>query len=255
MTLLPDRYLAVIRREGDRFADAAVKALERRVPSCPEWTVHDLVVHLGIVHRHKERIVRGLLGENPGVEGLEPPDDPADLIAWYSEGLDLLHDTLQSADPDAAAWTWHEPDQTVGFWYRRMALETAVHRADAELGAGRDVTPVAADVAVDGLDEVLGPIMAAYTDDPRWSFEPDGRVVALETSVRHAVRRLHLGTGSHGVGWVYGAGQNGGSDVTITAPASDLYLWVWGRAPADVLTVEGDVALVELVREVVASVT
>jgi hypothetical protein len=136
-----------------------------------------------------------------------------------------------------------------------MALETAVHRVDAELGAGSEVTPVDADVAVDGLDEVLGPIMTGYTADPTWEFVPDGRVVALETSVRHAVRRLHLGTGSHGAGWIYRGGENGGADLRITAPASDLYLWTWGRAPREVLTIEGDETLVDLVRDTVASAT
>jgi len=255
MPLHPDRYLEVLRREGDRFADAAAGELERPVPSCPDWSVADLVAHLGVVHRHKERIVREGHTENPGIAGCEPPDDPGDLVGWYAEGLDLLHDTLRTADPDAPAWTWHAPDQTAGFWHRRMALETAVHRADAELGAGMPVTAVDADVAVDGIDEVLGPIMAAYTTDPEWAFVPDGRVVALETSVLHAVRRLHLGEGARGPGWIYRAGTNGAADVTIRARACDLYLWVWGRAPGEALTVEGDAALAGLVRETVARVT
>jgi uncharacterized protein (TIGR03083 family) len=255
MTLHPDRYLGVTDSEGRRLGDAAAGCLGNPVPSCPGWSVADLVAHVGVVHRHKERIVHGLLDENPGVDGLEPPDGEADLIAWYTEGLDLLIDTLRTADPDAPAWTWHDADQTVGFWIRRMAHETTVHRVDAELGAKIDVATIDPELAVDGLDEVLGPIMAAYSDDPRCEFRPDGRVVELETSVSHAVRRLRLGSGSHGPGWTYGAGQNGDPTTSITGRASDLYLWAWGRADDDVLTVTGDRSLSALVRAVVAEAT
>jgi uncharacterized protein (TIGR03083 family) len=253
--LHPDRYLTVLETEGLRLADAAAGSLEAPVPSCPGWRVADLVAHVGVVHRHKERIVHGLWRDNPGIEGLEPPEGDAELLSWYIEGLDLLADTLRCADPDAPAWSWHEPDQTTGFWFRRMAHETTVHRVDAELGAGLDRSGVDAELAVDGLDEVLGPVMAAYTADARWAFRPDGRVLEMETSVRHAVRRLHLGTGSHGTGWTYSAGQNGEPTTRVSGRACDLYLWAWGRSGEDVLAVTGDPSLVAVVRSVVAEVT
>ena len=254
-TLHPDRYLDVVESEGRRLGDTAGGCFDNPVPSCPGWKVADLVAHVGVVHRHKERIVHGLLAENPGIDGLQPPDDEGALLSWYAEGLDLLVDTLRTADPDAPAWSWHEPNQTVGFWFRRMAHETTVHRVDAELAAGVDPAPIDPEVAVDGLDEVLGPIMAAYTTDPHWGFRPDGRVVGLETSVKHAVRRLRLGTSKHGEGWTYGAGQNGEPTTLITGRACDLYLWAWGRAEDDVLTVTGNPALPGTVRSTVAAVT
>ena len=39
-------------------------------------------------------------------------------------------------DPAAPSWTWWPDDQTAGFWLRRMAQETAVHRVDVELPLG-----------------------------------------------------------------------------------------------------------------------
>jgi uncharacterized protein (TIGR03083 family) len=254
-TLHPDRYLAVIETEGRRLAEVAAGCFDCPVPSCPGWRVADLVAHVGVVHRHKERIVHGLLTENPGITGLEPPQDDADLLSWYLEGLDLLDDTLRTANPDDPAWSWHAADQTVGFWFRRMAHETTVHRVDAEQSAGAERASIDAELAVDGLDEVLGPVMAAYTNEPSFEFQPDGRVVGLETSVRHAVRRLHLGTGVHGRGWTYGAGQNGEPTTLVEGRACDLYLWAWGRAGDEVLTISGDRSLASLVRSVVAEVT
>ena len=57
------------------------------------------------------------------------------------------------------AWSWWEPDQTVGFWYRRMALETVVHRVDVETQFGPP-SAIDAALAVDGIDEVLTLMLA-----------------------------------------------------------------------------------------------
>jgi hypothetical protein len=59
------------------------------------------------------------------------------------------------------------PDQTVGFWARRMALETVVHRVDAEQARGA-VAPVDAALATDGIDEILVIMLAGD-----WSEDPD----------------------------------------------------------------------------------
>jgi uncharacterized protein (TIGR03083 family) len=253
MILAPSRYLETIRTEGTRLFHSAAKDMKAPVPSCPGWTVTDLVEHLGIVHRHKELIVRTLATEDAGHRD-DAPLDPEDLLAWFAEGHDLLLDTLESADPAGAVWTWYPPDQTVSFWIRRMAHETAIHRADAELARG-PVTPIDPDIAADGVDEVLGPITAAYTEDPRWEFRPDGRIVELQAAETGRVYRLRIGTGSHGPGWTFGPGDHADVTTRITAPASDLDLWAWGRAPAGVLSVEGDPDLVDLIRSVAAEAT
>ncbi|HSR15674.1 MAG TPA: maleylpyruvate isomerase family mycothiol-dependent enzyme [Gemmatimonadales bacterium] len=253
MTISTARLLEALRVQGSLLFRAATRGMQANVPSCPGWTVGDVVGHVGGIHRHKELVVRTLAQEEPR-ERAEPPEDPEDRLAWYAEGLDLLLDTLETADPEARVWTWHEPDQSVGFWVRRMAHETAIHRADTELPRG---VPTALDpeLASDGIDEVLGPVIAAYTTDPADEFRPDGRVVELNVTETGMVRRLHLGTGGHGPGWTYGPGEHGTPTTVITARASDLDLWAWGRAPETVLTVQGDPDPVVMVRRVVASVT
>lgn len=57
--------------------------------------------------------------------------------------------------PEDPAGSWHTSDQEVGFWIRRMAQETVIHRIDAELATGQPVAPVPAGLAVDGIDETL----------------------------------------------------------------------------------------------------
>ena len=68
-----------------------------------------------------------------------------------------------------------------------MALEAAVHRYDAEL-AHRDPTPVADDLAVDGIDEVLRVMLAGPWWAERVETEhPVDAVVAVESGGRLGV--------------------------------------------------------------------
>src|SRR5690606_21081055 len=65
-----------------------------------------------------------------------------------------LLEELSAQDPDASTMTRWSPPQPAGFWFRRMALEVAVHRYDAELTHGVP-TPIDAGPAADGVDEAL----------------------------------------------------------------------------------------------------
>ena len=252
MRLDPDRYLEHVADDGERLVEAAAAHLDAPVPWCPGWVGRDVISHTGVVHRHKTAIVADRLLENPDPDEA-PVDDPA-LLAWYREGLAGMLAALGDTDSAAAVWTWHSPEQTVGFWVRRMAHETAIHRADAESTAG-PITPLDPTLAADGVDEVLGPIMAAYTTDPAWEFAPDGSTVEVRLPDVGEVRHLVMGSGKHGPGWLYEEGPAAGPAAVIEAPASALDLWAWGRADEAVLSIDGDAAPVRTIRAVVASVT
>jgi len=109
---------------------AAAAALDDAVPSCPGWTVADLVTHVGHVYLHKVAVMRD--GEWPD------PWPPAELaavapLALLERGYRELTAEFAARRPIQTALTWYEPEQTVGFWIRRMAQETVVHRMDAQL--------------------------------------------------------------------------------------------------------------------------
>jgi uncharacterized protein (TIGR03083 family) len=249
--LQPERYLELIEADGRTLARAGTGDLGRPVPTCPGWSLRDLVGHVGVVHRHKERIVRERLSENPDPE--QAPDDEL-LRTWYDDGLEMLLATLASVPPDTPAITWYPPEQTVGFWQRRMAQETAIHRADAEAASGV-VSTLAADLAADGLDEVLGPIMCAYTDDPTYRFSADGRTAVIHLADVGEERTLRLGEGRYGPGWIYEEGNAPTPAASIEGTASDLDLWAWGRGPADALEVHGDRTILDLIRSVASEAT
>ena len=226
-----------IRREADAFLAAARRGLEPQVPGCPEWTVRELTHHLGSVHRfHARHIVRGVT-DPPEKWAAELPGD-ADLLEWFDEGVDELLVTLRTVDLDGPAWNWapHTP-QVAAFWPRRMALETAVHRWDAE-SAHHDANGFDLDIALDGIDEML--TVMGPSDPP--TDQPAGTAVVRATDAERewAVR---MGPGRFEV---VDLGQ-GEPDAVLEGTATALLLALWGRGAS--ITTSGDPAIVAVLTE------
>jgi uncharacterized protein (TIGR03083 family) len=225
-------YLAHLRADAARLLDAADAAgLSAPVPTCPGWDVAALLGHVGAVYEHKVEAMR--LGGRPIGEREERLPDGADPVKWFTTNLDDVLAELTSRGPDAPSWTWDPRDQTVGFWFRRMAQETAVHRVDAEAAAKRESTIDDA-LAQDGVDERLRVMLAhPYWDEHPWD-KATGRTFAVRagdrvwrvTSTVNAAPRVEDGPGE-------AAGEVSGTPY-------DVLMWVWGR-PSNATTT-GDVA-------------
>ena len=95
-----------------------------RVPTCPDWTVEDLGVHIGTVHRWAMNQVRVLTPEriSSATMGIEVPG-AAELAAWVREGTKELVETFRAADSDAEMWAWGS-DKHARFWPRRSSIGT-----------------------------------------------------------------------------------------------------------------------------------
>ncbi|MDQ3463582.1 MAG: maleylpyruvate isomerase family mycothiol-dependent enzyme [Actinomycetota bacterium] len=230
-----DSYLSLIRTDAAALATAARGRLADPVPSCPGWTVADLVDHVGHVYLHKIECIR----QQRDPEPWPPPPHDKDPIDRLEAATQEMLAELAERGPDAPSYTWHEPDQTVGFWYRRMAQETAVHRADAELAVGA-AGPVDSDLALDGVDELLDVFFAGdWSDLPK----PDlvGRV-----GLRSADRSWLVVMDPEEVRIEPLAGDN--ADAVVSGEPSDLLLWLWGRLPAETVQVAGDAGAVDRLR-------
>jgi uncharacterized protein (TIGR03083 family) len=239
-------FLAWVRSDGAALAAAARRGLDAPVPACPGWTVADLVLHTGMVHRHKTEIVRGRLADRP--DPWPPPaPPPADLLDWYEQGLQELVAVLDAEDPATRVWTFHKPDQTAGFWRRRMAHETAVHRVDAESAHGQPA-PVAPVLAADGVDEVLEVFLAPFSDGAAVG----GRGESVHLHATDVEGEWQLRLLPAGVEVVRGHGKG---DAAARGAASDLLLFLWGRVGAERLEALGDTALLARVRELAAEAT
>lgn len=226
-------YAAVLDDHGRRLAAAAGDDLALTIPSCPGWTMADLVWHVGVVQAFWTGLVAGDLA-GPG--DFRPPDRPdeASLVAWYTAGLDHTVATLGGADPAATVWTWAE-DRTAGFVQRRMAHEAVVHAWDAA-AARHQAWTVDASLAVDGVDELLDAFLfrVAVVDGLG-----DG-IHLHSTDTDDGLGEWLLRTESEA--WVVEHRHAKGA-FAARAPASGLLLALWGRVPVVELQTFGDSAL------------
>jgi uncharacterized protein (TIGR03083 family) len=218
--------------------------------------VGDLVQHVGAVYLHKAVTLRDGAVPSPWPPpGMNDEDPVALLDRAYAE----LVGEFTRREPEEFSPTWYEPDLSVGFWIRRMAQETVIHRIDAELGVGVPVTAVPDDLAIDGVDELLKVFVAydveKYGDDyaevlgesPGWSYtiSTDG----VEWLVGTAPGAFSVGGGPGMT-----APESSKTDVTISASPTALLRWAWNREtpgePSEA-SVEGYADLAEFRRCVV----
>ena len=214
MTLEPRDVLGFIERESAAAAATiAAASLEDRVPSCPDWSLAELIWHLGRVQRFWASAVRA--GD---VEPEFPPEEPGpsqadELDAWFRASTRELLDALREMPWDAPAWVWWKDDRTVGAIARHQVQEVAVHRWDAQRAVG-SAEPLPTPAAVDGVDEFLWITRQLRGPEP----------IAF-----HATD----------TGDTFMAGP-GAPLATASASASDLVLLLYGRVTADEVAVAGD---------------
>ena len=231
-------HIGALDHEGRRLADVVSgTAWDAPVPSCPGWTLRDLVTHLGGVHRWAAAIVGGALSrsdrETHAGVGSGPPD--AELLNWFRSGHADLVRTLQNADPAVAFWSFLPAPTPLASWARRQAHETAIHRVDAELAAAADVSPCDDAFALDGLDELL------YSFAPRRGRGGPTADPPKIIEVRPAgasVRRICIGPSGIDTTDVEPADADLAARCTVSGSPHDVYLWSWHRPAA--FAVAGD---------------
>lgn len=215
--------------------------LTRQVPTCPEWTLRQLATHVGRAHRWAAEIVSTRSAEFIPFRQVPDgriPDDPALHAPWLRAGAAGLIETLREAGSDPV-WTFDGP-QPASYWARRMAHETAMHRADAQITAGRE-PEFDADLAADAIDEWLGSMSGIGPSDSRVEALPDGAVLHVhvtdEGSGEWLVRR-------EGDAVTVQPGHAKG-DVVVRGPAGRVLLVLLRRVPPGDPQVEvlGDAAL------------
>ncbi len=235
-----DFWLAAMRSDGPAFRAAVAEAEpDAQVPSCPQWTVAQLTGHLvGLYDWVVGQVGRGVTG----MPTQRPPETRAATPEEFDESFAALLTLLDALDPEMPAWNWAPQSKKVGFWHRRMAHETAVHRWDAQMATGL-AEPIEAKLAADGVTEIIdtwlpagrgkcpadrhGMIALSATDlEQTWyvRLRPGGGVALLDTDTLldadpHHERAVAAGT------------------------ASDLQLAMMGRIDPDVLTLSGEARL------------
>jgi uncharacterized protein (TIGR03083 family) len=237
-----DAYLEHLASDGARVAAIAREHLDATVPTCPGWTVRDLVEHLGMVHRWQTEAARVDAGSFPDMSSAAlAPADGASWGDWLQEGVDAAIATMSTLDPDAPRWTWTKPNggDTAQWYFRRIAQETLVHRIDAELAVG-EVTAVDPVFAVDGVDEMCDVLLPLAKGQ---QIDGGGTTVHLHATDAEGEWLLTMHDDHVDVARGHAKG-----DAAIRGTARDLLLEVWGRAPIGEVEVFGDESVVATFR-------
>ncbi|MFI6106544.1 maleylpyruvate isomerase family mycothiol-dependent enzyme [Streptomyces sp. NPDC051310] len=216
------------------------------VPTCPGWTLADLVLHVGTVHRWTEHLVgtRATRRVRTDEVPLGLPGEPGARADWLARGAAACLRTLRAADPQAAMWS-HGADPHVRFFPRRLLFEAVVHLADAELALGEEPV-VEPGLAADGVEEFLENLpYVSWVAEPVSQLGRDGDVLRLCATDGASAWTITLGGG--GFSWSRQARAAAEATATVSATAGDLLLYLYGRYRADErrLIVRGDRTLVD----------
>jgi uncharacterized protein (TIGR03083 family) len=246
---VPDSLLLQVTAFADAASTETAGDLSVPVPTCPGWSLRDLVRHLGRVHRRVTESFSGgggtLVALDEVADG-EPPASRDEVATWLLAGGAALASALADAGPDrlvaggfgAAPASW---------WERRMLHETLVHRYDAEVAVG--VEPwvgVDAELAADGIAEAFGLIAA---------------LGSRRTDLGGAGETIHVhATDTESCEWLVTRAPSGveitaahaKADVAVRGPAAALFAVAVNRRPADAapgglgaVEVFGDAAVLE----------
>lgn len=222
--LLPfDAYADALADASVVLRDNAARAgLDAPVPTCPGWSVRDLVAHLGMVHRWAGATVRDERVDADAI-GRAAYDEP-DLLDWLADGVADLLRTLDRAPDDLAAWFFlADPPPAKLAWARRQCHETTIHAVDAMLAATGQLPDglwFGPRVAADGIDELLTgflprPKVAFRTPTPR-------RVVVRAGDDAWTVRLTPEDAATT-------RGEEPPADPVVRGNPVDLYLALWNR--------------------------
>lgn len=236
--------LPVAARDARALLTAAEADWAAPIVHCPAWDAEGLVRHVGGIFAWMAATVRS--GERADRAELGPvPEAAADLPPWYLGGLDAVLETLRQTDEDREVWNFSATgsERNVGWWRRRLPVELAVHRWDAQYARA------AAERAAPPPEALDGEVAAAGIGEYLVHFLP--RLLAQD-GLEEWTGTLHLHATDGEVEWLIDLGAGGAAvpghakaDTAIRATRSDLLLWLHNRATAEPPEVFGDPAVLD----------
>ncbi len=224
-------YTAAIRADADIMSSVVrTSDLYAPVAACPGWDLRRLVEHTGGVHRWATHALLHAAPPAPDVEFGPGPDD--NLAVWIVEGATALIAALDATDPEADTWHPFALERKAWVWARRQALETTMHRWDAQHAAGLDATLDPA-LSSQGIHEYLE--MALPRVLTREGVTPPS--VSLHVHCTD-VDGEWLVWGDDGVYRMLPVHDKG--DAAIRGAAADIWLLLMGRLDRRALDIVGD---------------
>ena len=198
--------------------------------------MRQLTHHLGSVHRWACQ--SAATAKQPESFGTETPNDD-ELTGWLRAGADELAETLLAIDPVGPTWSPFPVEQIGAIWPRRQAMETMVHRSDAETAVGFRVT-LDPELASDGIDEyftIALPrlLQRGRANPPTGSLHLHCTDIAGEWLIQTEAGELTI------------IREHRKGDAALRGPAEAILLKLWNRTTprADELSLVGDESVLE----------
>lgn len=206
------------------------------VPTCPGWTLNQLLKHVGRGNRWCAQIIaeRRAEGLDPReVRDGKPPEDPDGAIDWLNQGAQAVLDAVDRVGPETRVWTFLGP-KPAGWWIRRRVHEATVHRADAALAVGAEFS-LPPELAADAISEWIERVVV----------QSDPHAPALERGIALHLHATDDGLGptgewtitndEDGLNWTH---DHGKGDAAVRGTATELLLAIVRRRTVDELGVE-----------------
>ncbi len=243
-------YLNTVVEQTNTFADwVHDRDASAPVPTCPKWTLADLVDHVGATQRMVAMLVGERMTEPSSAYAryVPAPTDSAQWRAWLTDGVAEAKQAFDSVADDTPVWDPSGGSAGVPFWSRRLFGEACVHRADAAAALGTQYE-LAPETAVEATEDWLD----TMTSRGYWENKPD-----FAAAMRGSGQTLHFHATDASGEWlarrepdrVVLERTHTEADVTVRGPAAELLLVLSRRRPlsqAPGLEVQGDQALFDL---------
>ncbi len=225
--MAPSQHLDWFEDNISWFENLSLGELDRSVPNCPGWRVQDVLNHLsfGLGLAYPAALL--CPPDTPDVEVFadvewptEHPDGSA-AVTTFGENMRACLAVFRDADPYMSCWTYGGPG-VAGFWFRRAAIETALHRMDVE-----DIIPESGSAMPEErvVDALIESVEFALPFAAQISGAPDGHLTVRSPEL---VSDLELGRGSR--------------RATVHGAGTEVLRALWGRSSRQV-TITGDQAL------------
>jgi uncharacterized protein (TIGR03083 family) len=231
-------FVGVIESEAARVLAAYRSNPDGRVPWSDRWTVRSVARHVAGSHH----AVALILADRPSADFEQAAamprietNDPA-FPEWFAANTERLVTLCRTVPPAAVCWSPHPfLAGTAGYWTRRIAYDTLVHRWDAEVGAEITGAAMVPEVAADAVDEMIDVGLRATRAT---AHAPAGPAIRLQCADARHVWHLDLSE----VGRLTIHAEPIDVAVTLRGTAEELLLWLWARIEIDhtAIEVEGD---------------
>ncbi|MBE1535560.1 maleylpyruvate isomerase family mycothiol-dependent enzyme [Actinomadura algeriensis] len=242
-------YLRAVAEQTSTLADwVHGRDATTPVPTCPRWTLADLVDHVSATQRMVTMLVGERMTEPDGAFAryVPSPADSTEWRAWLTDGAAEAKRAFESVADDTPVWDPSGDAAGVPFWSRRLFGEICVHRADAAaaLGMRYELEP---EHAVAAIEDWLN----TMTSRGYWENRPD-----FAGAMRGGGQTLHFHATDAPGEWlarrepdrVVLDHAHTKADVAVRGPAAELLLVLSRRRPlaeAPTLDLYGDRALLD----------